>query len=60
MARGAYDARTPADIRKIAERESIYVLADLEDRLGYPASKWTYEHLVAFQLELGSENEVLQ
>ncbi|KAM3497299.1 hypothetical protein MY10362_009347, partial [Beauveria mimosiformis] len=60
MARGAYDARTPADIRKIAERESIYVLADLEDRLGYPASKWTYEHLVAFQLELGSENEVLE
>lgn len=60
MARDAYNARTVADIRRISERENIFVLADLKDRLRAPASKWTYDHLVAYQLQIGSENEVLE
>lgn len=55
MRRKIYDARTVNDIQKIGEREDILTLIDLGDKLRYPASEWTYQHLVAYRLLRESE-----
>ncbi|KAM3497126.1 hypothetical protein MY10362_009511 [Beauveria mimosiformis] len=60
MTRGIYDAKSLADIRKIGQREDVHVLVDLAHKLRYPASKWTYEHLVAYRLQIVSEKDVLE
>ncbi|KAJ6782350.1 hypothetical protein PWT90_03425 [Aphanocladium album] len=60
MAHAAYSAQTKADTHSTNESEKFLVLADLGEKLKDPASKWTDKHLLAYQLDLGSENGVLE